>query len=367
LKRIDALTGIRGLAALWVALFHLHISDSGTWLHLGPVAAHGAWGVDIFFILSGMILSLVYCPKMPSTISRRWFGRFLLRRIAKIYPLHLLTLLATIGLVVLAASRHYQFHAVNTEYTAWSAIANLFLLHALGVTRHLSWNTASWSVSAEWFAYLVLFVPMVSLLRRVRLAWVIGLALSMWLGLVLLAAFGLHTPIAELSYRGVLRIVPEFLCGYALFRILEIAKPRRGDIFWMSGIAGILCLCFFSGLTFLLAPCIGLVLLGLYWGGPLADAVWGNRLAVRIGEASFSIYLQQEFFQIAFNQAARRVVIPHTVIAAIALVALYIVLVCVAGVLCFLYIEEPLRQAIIRRFDPHSRPAAYTQVAATVA
>ena len=209
----------------------------------------------------------------------------------------MLTLLATIGLVVLAASRHYQFHAVNTEYTAWSAIANLFLLHALGVTRHLSWNTASWSVSAEWFAYLVLFVPMVRLLRRVRLAWVIGLALSMWLGLVLLAeTFALHTPFAELSYRGVLRIVPEFLCGYALYRILEIAKPRRGDIFWMSGIAGILCLCFFSGLTFLLAPCIGLVLLGLYWGGPLADAVWGNRLAVRIGEASFSIYMQQGVF-----------------------------------------------------------------------
>jgi peptidoglycan/LPS O-acetylase OafA/YrhL len=106
---------------------------------------------------------------------------------------------------------------------------------------------------------------------------------------------------------------------------------------------------------------------GSNWGGPLADAVWGNRLAVLIGEASFSIYMQQEFFQIAFNQAGRRVVIPHTVTAAIALVALYIVLVCVAGVLCFLYIEEPLRQAIIRHFDSHSRPAAYTEVAAAVA
>ena len=116
----------------------------------------------------------------------------------------------------------------------------------------------------------------------------------------------------------------------------------------------------------MLAPCIGLLLLGLYWGGPLADAVWGNRLAVRIGEASFSIYMQQEFFQIAFNQVARRAVIPHTVIAGIALVAIYIAMVCAVGVLCFLYVEEPLRQAIIRRFDPHSRPAAYTQVAATV-
>jgi peptidoglycan/LPS O-acetylase OafA/YrhL len=366
LKRIDPLTGIRGLAALWVALFHLQISDAGKWLHLSPVATHGAWGVDIFFILSGMILSLVYCPQMPATISRRWFGRFLVRRIAKIYPLHLLTLLATIGLVVLAASRHYQFHAINTEYTAWSAIANVFLLHAFGVTRQLSWNTASWSVSAEWFAYLVLFVPMVRLLRRVSLAWVIALALSMWIGLVLLAAFVLHTPIAEISYRGVLRIVPEFICGYALFRIIEVAKSRRGDILWMIGIAGMVSLCFWSGLTFLLAPCIGLVLLGLYWGGPLADAIWGNRLAVRIGEASFSIYMQQEFFQIAFNQAARRVVIPHTAVAGIALVALYFILVCVAGVFCFLYIEEPLRQAIIRRFDSRSRPAAYVQVAATI-
>ena len=185
-----------------------------------------------------MILSLVYCPQMPATIlPRRWFGRFLLRRIAKIYPLHLLTLLATIGLVVLAAFRHYHFHATNTDYTAWSAIANVFLLHAFGVTHQLSWNAASWSVSAEWFAYLVLFVPMVRLLRRVPLAWVIALALSMWCGLVLFAAFGLHTSIAEITYRGVLRILPEFICGYALFRIIEIAKPRRGDVFWMIGIS----------------------------------------------------------------------------------------------------------------------------------
>jgi peptidoglycan/LPS O-acetylase OafA/YrhL len=366
LKRIDALTGIRGLAALWVALFHLQVSDFGAWLHLSPVVAHGAWGVDIFFVLSGMILSLVYCPQMPATISRRWFGRFLLRRIAKIYPLHLLTLLATIGLVVLAAFRHYHFHATNTDYTAWSAIANFFLLHAFGVTRQMSWNAASWSVSAEWFAYLVLFVPMVRLLRRVPLAWVIALALSLWCGLVLFAAFGLHTTISEITYRGVLRILPEFICGYALYRIIEIAKPRRGDGFWMIGIAGGICLCFFPSLPFLLVPCIGLVLLGLYWGGPLADAVWGNRLAVRIGEASFSIYMQQEFFQIAINQLARRVVIPHTLAAGIALVTVHIALVCAAGVLCFLYVEEPLRQAVIHRFDARSRPAAYMQVAATI-
>ena len=168
MKRIDALTGIRGLAALWVALF----TFAQRFRRLAPPRPgrrHGAWGVDIFFVLSGMILSLVYCPQMPATISRRWFGRFLLRRIAKIYPLHLLTLLATIGLVVLAAFRHYHFHATNTDYTAWSAIANVFLLHAFGVTHQLSWNAASWSVSAEWFAYLVLFVPMVRLLRRVPL------------------------------------------------------------------------------------------------------------------------------------------------------------------------------------------------------
>ena len=194
----------------------------------------------------------------------------------------------------------------------------------------------------------------------------IALALSMWCGLVLFAAFGLHTSIAEITYRGVLRILPEFICGYALFRIIEIAKPRRGDVFWMIGIAGGICLCFFPGLPFLLVPCIGLVLLGLYWGGPLADAVWGNRLAVRIGWDSSLSTCRQEFFQIGINQLARRVVIPHTVAAGIALVTIHIALVCAAGVLCFLYVEEPLRQAIIQRFDARSRPAAYMQVAATI-
>ena len=251
---------------------------------------------------------------MPATISRRWFGRFLLRRIAKIYPLHLLTLLATIGLVVLAASRHYQFHAINTEYTAWSAIANVFLLHAFGVTRQLSWNTASWSVSAEWFAYLVLFVPMVRLLRRVP-ACLGDCAGAFHVGRPgpIGSIWSYILPSLNSVTVGSCASCPSSSAAMRSIRILEVAKSRRGDIFWMIGIAGILCLCFCSGLTFLLAPCIGLVLLGLYWGGPLADAVWGNRLAVLIGEASFSIYMQQEFFQIAFNQAARRVVIPHTV------------------------------------------------------
>src|SRR5581483_6537358 len=90
--RFVVLDFYRFVAALGVFIFHLKNIDSG----ISP-AWNGSYGlfVDMFFILSGFVISYSY---PAGSIGIRGYARFLVRRIARIYPLHLLTLLAFVAL-----------------------------------------------------------------------------------------------------------------------------------------------------------------------------------------------------------------------------------------------------------------------------
>ena len=83
----------------------------------------------------------------------RWtrsYFRFLVRRIARIYPLHFLTLLCSQPLLFL-----WDQPAPTPQSSLPDFIHNLFLVQAWGVTDHLSFNSPAWSISAELFCYLL--------------------------------------------------------------------------------------------------------------------------------------------------------------------------------------------------------------------
>src|SRR5689334_9429569 len=85
-----ALTGIRGVAALWVVLFHLPNPLAGT--AFAQVLSRGYLGVDLFFILSGFVLSYAYRDALPEKPMVRQALRFYAVRLARIYPLHVFVL-----------------------------------------------------------------------------------------------------------------------------------------------------------------------------------------------------------------------------------------------------------------------------------
>src|SRR4051812_7366757 len=91
--RIEALTGVRFVAAIWIALFHFRIFDNSRgWAFplLDPVIENGRSAVDLFFVLSGFILAHVYHHRLhgPDRVTYRQFIGY---RLARIYPLHLVT------------------------------------------------------------------------------------------------------------------------------------------------------------------------------------------------------------------------------------------------------------------------------------
>ena len=345
---------MRAVAALWVVLFHLNLASTPVHGRLGSVVAHGEFGVDLFFILSGFVLSLVYADRLPEKFGWPAYRAFLCRRSAKLYPMHLITLLAMVVLVGAARHLHYNFTA-GAENTWWTALCSALMVHALGLTRSLSWNGPSWSVSAEWFAYAVLFMPMVYLLRRVRTAYIAAAAIAVLIVMAMSSRW-LGDPWTRLDTRGALRIMPEFLCGYLLWRMLLVRRPQRGDLMAAAGLLLLIVACYApNGNLWLMPPATMLLLGGLYVGGPLGDRVFGNRLLVALGDASYSIYLMQIFVLIAAKQVLLRIHPADSTTTRFAVTVVVPMAVAACGLFLFRTVEEPLRVTLLRLLDPGRR------------
>jgi len=144
--KLDALTGLRFIAASLIVAEHARMLQI-------PVPNY-AWdfGVSFFFVLSGFILTYVY----PALESRKSIFRFYVARIARIWPAHLVAL----ALVVVL----FKFPLDRTLLAA-----NILLLQGWvpSLPWYFSYNAVSWTISAEWFFYIVFPV----LIFRWKLSW----------------------------------------------------------------------------------------------------------------------------------------------------------------------------------------------------
>ncbi len=108
--------------------------------------------MDMFFMISGFLILLRYGDKLKDWTSYRVF---LVKRLARFYPLYLVTLAIFIA-VGIAVQMGVVSSSVSERYDFGLLPQNILLLQAWGTTPHLSFNYVSWSLSAEWFCYLLL-------------------------------------------------------------------------------------------------------------------------------------------------------------------------------------------------------------------
>ena len=342
------LTGVRGVAALWVVLYHFQATTLVvSTIDLGSVIGGGACGVDVFFVLSGLILSITYAPRIAAQgFTRRVFGDFLWKRLARIYPTHVVTFLIMLVSWGIAAQTSMSLHSDVTN-DGWSALCNLLLIHAWGFSRTLSWNGPSWSVSAEWFAYVALFPFCVLVMRRFSAAQSMTVSMLLWSAYVgFVIASG--TSLELVTTNGIVRIVPEFLAGYAIWRCLATMPRAPGDLYALLGIVGIaLSLLLPSPGFALLLPAIVFLMMGLHRGGLWVDRLFGNRLMVFCGKISYSIYMAHLFVLIAANQILRRWHLAPTAFDGRLALMFEVLLAILAGYVCYRLIEAPARQVLV--------------------
>ena len=209
--QLDALTGIRGLAAWAVVLFHLRVSLLSVlpgWAM--AVAAKGYLAVDLFFMLSGFVLWYNYAERLR-TGGWAATAQFWWRRIARIWPLHFVILTLFVGSALLAVLRghdggHYPFAQLPLHY---------LLVQNWGFTRELAWNDPAWSISTEVAAY-ILFPAVVMACRWERLGWpaLAAIAALLLLALDRLIAGSGHASLgADIPALGLRRCLIEFALG----------------------------------------------------------------------------------------------------------------------------------------------------------
>ncbi len=301
-EHIRPLTSLRFLAAMWVVVYAF-------WPDLGlsftpNIVAKGYLGVEMFFVLSGFILCHVYLKTVGEGGFK--YGGFLWARLARVYPLHLFTLIGVgaLGVAALAAGM-----AIDANILSLPALpANLLLLHAWGFAPVSGWNHPSWSISAEWFAYLTFPVfAWVAWRLRDRPVLTLGLTtvgmLALYVVFERLAGFSL----TEATIRwGALRIVPCFAYGcatYLAWRKGGLSRPGTLAIIT----AGLIAISAAAGawdgaIVALFGPLIlSLASLTDRQAGPLASP-----FAVYLGEISYSVYMVCAPWQIlAVNAAAK--------------------------------------------------------------
>jgi peptidoglycan/LPS O-acetylase OafA/YrhL len=354
------LTSLRFVLALGVVLFHFQLQ----WT-LGPDAAgllnRARLGVDAFFILSGFILTHVYLQGETAPSYFACLGA----RVARVFPVHW-AILGGLLLLILGA----PMVGVGLEpdrFNARDFFTTLILVQAWFPTDGMAlWNGPAWSLSAEWFAYLIFpaFAWIALRLKR-RPGWLLIAAAALFVALDALyrAAFGIVLPRAE-DNLGILRILPTFLYGVGLYYCGRRFDPGpRLSWLFAAVAAGV-----FAGLMQvnaddrLIVAAAGPLILALAFvarnetgGGWLAHPA-----AVFAGEISYALYLVHIPVLMAWRNAVERLfgLGRDYLMGPLELTALLSVML-VASIGLHLLVERPGRRGLRRLF--RTRAAASSE------
>ncbi|WP_164205484.1 acyltransferase family protein [[Micrococcus luteus] ATCC 49442] len=151
---LHQLTGIRFIAALWVVLFHFQFQILGILPEAGSLRGvfnAGDMAVDLFFVLSGFIISYQYMGKFTSGAGD--YKSFLWKRLARIYPVHI-AMLGAFVLLLVAGKAVGASAGDPSLFTMGGAVKEVLLIR-VWFGADLGWNYPAWSLSAEWLAYLL--------------------------------------------------------------------------------------------------------------------------------------------------------------------------------------------------------------------
>ena len=314
LAHLDALTGVRALAALWVFAYHAWLASgakpvlialAGLEVNLTPWFAFGWLGLDIFFVLSGFLLTRQEWIRLQRDGSGHavhemrafltFCAMFLRKRILRVYPAYYgcLTLL-----MALAAAHLYLRLPGRLEL-----LLHLPMMHNLVDAYVSTLNGVFWTLPFEWQFYL--FFPLLFVLLVRSGPWTLAIV-----GLAIVCAAKAYVVVtsdgtmhAQLPIR-----LDAFILGMCAGRFAA-RTPLGGSVApfaFHAGLLALLCtpLLFFDlptgnhyytvkGFVRPLWIQLGviLMLLGMTGARHPGVAIFGNRLSVGLGLISYSIYL----------------------------------------------------------------------------
>lgn len=345
---LNNLTGLRFYAAMWVFLYHFFpVYTTAPKIDLFEI---GFLGVDVFFVLSGFILTYVYYHKFfISKVTGRDYWNFVVKRFAKIYPLHFIITLIFIPLLF---AGKYIFHQNTINIYPDTIIHNFLMIHAWDMSENYSWNFPSWSISAEWFAYLFLFAPLSFMYKLHRIFLVL-------LGVTIVFAFiyyWINTPnftLDRYTMNGLPRIIPEFILGVlaGLIKIkFDLSKLKASFVFLLS--VSFLVSTFYFDYYFHQLCIIGFagIILSLSYKTYL-DTFFGSKQLIYLGNISFAFYLTQ-FLSLIIYEQLFKIIFSGLLGTDYAIVVQFLMAFAINYIfaaVAYKYFEEPMRIFLVKK------------------
>ncbi|MEU7562732.1 acyltransferase family protein [Streptomyces eurythermus] len=281
---LPSLTGLRWMAALLVFGLHVHnfgwFGGTGGRLMSWGFGA-GATGVSFFFVLSGFVLTWSARPRDRAPAFWR-------RRIARVYPVHLVTLV--MALVMAGTLTHRPLPAPD------QALANALLVHSWWHPWWQTLNPVSWSLACEAFFYAA-FPLLIGLLRRLGPRGTTALGGLSVAAVVLLAWTDAHHWWTHSVYSFPAARLPEFVLGAVTARLVLLGRWRGPGLEASLALAVIgyflvpqvtpgysATVCTLAGFALLIPAAAVADLRGL-------PSLWRSGRMVRLGELSFAFYM----------------------------------------------------------------------------
>ena len=275
--RFHSLTALRGLAAIWAIAYHAlngHLQSYPP--PLVNLVSHGHLAVDLFFVLSGFVMAFCYgdwFSPQDHVIER--YATFLVRRVARVYPLYLLALMVvfTCSLAVTPT--------IGSSRTALTVFLNLFMVQTWFFVPSL--NAPSWSVSAECFAYILFPALAVGILYSNR--WVATTIAGACFAALCWVMF--RFPAAHSM--PLLRCLAEFSFGLVAYRFYQYRRVHRllqAIVLFAFGLMLLLPQTEI-GILLMFAP---IVLVAACPDG-ICSRILSSEGVVRLGDLSYALYL----------------------------------------------------------------------------
>ncbi|MFT0861558.1 acyltransferase family protein [Ancylobacter sp. G4_0304] len=296
-ERFEALDSWRGICALAVVVYHFGYSVDIEFMQ-SAVLYNAYLFVDFFFVLSGFVVCHAYRDRLGS---RRQLGGFLLRRIGRLWPLHLAVLFALMLAVTLinVAGHHpdrLMIHEGEGNYSLHALLLNVALLNSMGFYG-ISWNGPAWSIGAEFYTYaLFALVVIISGRRLLPVALAISLAA---VGAIVLFAPSYMNSTADYGF---IRCLAGFFAGVVASHLHQRLRglPLPGATLWELAVVALAGLFIAMageganrvGVQSVLAPAVfALAVLVFAREGGLVSKALRLRPWRALGQWSFSIYL----------------------------------------------------------------------------
>jgi len=309
--QIPGLDGLRAVAVLSVLATHTFQTHGfPDWPIVKYVAHQGSIGVDIFFVISGFLITTLLVRELERD-NQIQLKRFYLRRFLRIMPAY-----GALLITVAACQAVGYFHLQPRDWIGAVTYTSNFL-------HHPSWELGhSWSLSVEEHFYLIW--PFVLFAGGVVAGWRVALAclIACW-AIRCGVAFGVvqrwfpsDSIWADVSWTSQMAENWTFtrldtITMGSLFALVCRSQPGRAWLDWLTRpnvvwiYFAILCtsiamsrsakftLCIAYTLN---ALCIALLMWGLIQSRGMALRVISNPLLRAIGLGSYSIYLWQQLF-----------------------------------------------------------------------